>query len=167
VNNSEIPVVTPFSHVGLSVPDLTEAVRWYEDVLGFRLLDPPRRVDKSSPVAVMARDIYGERWGAMYQAHMSAANGVGLELFQFTEPRESQPDGRFEYWRPGLFHFAVTCPDVKGLAERIAAAGGRLRTSVYEPRPGFTMCYCEDPWGNALEVNSRSYELAHPVRAAG
>jgi hypothetical protein len=29
------------------------------------------------------------------------------------------------------------------------------------------MCYCEDPWGNALEINSCSYELAHPVRVPG
>jgi len=159
-------VMTPFSHVGLSVPDIADAVRWYRDVLGFQLLDGPRRVDYTSPAAVMARDIYGTQWSAMYQAHMSAANGIGLELFQFIEPPETEPDRHFEYWRPGLFHFALACPDVQGLAERIAAHGGRLRTAIYEPRPGFTMCYCEDPWGNALEINSRSYELAHPVRAA-
>jgi hypothetical protein len=28
------------------------------------------------------------------------------------------------------------------------------------------MCYGEDPWGNALEINSRSYESAHPARGA-
>ena len=160
-------VVTPFSHAGLSVPDIHQAVEWYRDVLGFQVLDPPRLVDLSSPVADMADDIYGPGWEAMYQAHLSAANGIGLEIFQFVKPQEAEPDRWFEYWRPGLFHIAVTCPDVAGLAERIALSGGRRRTRIYEPQPGFTMCYCEDPWGNALEINSRSYESAHPVRAAG
>jgi hypothetical protein len=103
----------------------------------------------------------------MHQAHLSAANGIGLELFQFVKPPEGKPDRRFEHWRPGLFHIAVTCPDAAGLAERIALSGGRRRTRIYQSQPRFTMCYCEDPWGNALEINSRSYEPAHPVRAAG
>ena len=66
-----------------------------------------------------------------------------------------------------LFHIAVTCPDVVGLAERVAVSGGQRRTGIYSPHPRFTMCYCEDPWGNALEINGCGYELAHPVRVPG
>jgi hypothetical protein len=87
-------------------------------------------------------------------------------VFQFVTPPEGMPDRRFEHWHPGFFHIAVTCPDVVGLTQRVPLSGGRRRTRIYEPQPGFTMCYCEDPCGNALEINSRSYESAYPARGS-
>lgn len=40
--------------------------------------------------------------------------------------RES-PKNNFEYWKIGIFHFCVQDPDVEGLAQKIANAGGKYR----------------------------------------
>jgi predicted enzyme related to lactoylglutathione lyase len=41
--------------------------------------------------------------------------------------------------------------------ERIVAAGGKQRTAIYDVHGGAYICYCEDPWGNVVEVVSVRY----------
>lgn len=153
---------TPISHIGASVPDIDAAVAWYRDTLGFTVLHEPITVDESSPIASIARDIYGPRWQAMRQAHLSAGNNVGLELFQFLTPATAEPsDDRFDYTRPGFFHLCVVSRDIGALVERVVAAGGQQRTAIHHPSSRYALCYCADPWGNAIEINDHSYEYAH------
>jgi catechol-2,3-dioxygenase len=78
---------------------------------------------------------------------------VAIELFEFAE---SPSD-----WRSGIFHICLAVGDVDSLAARIAAAGGRRRTArAWEIFPGepYLTCYCEDPFGNVLELYSHSHE---------
>jgi hypothetical protein len=46
------------------------------------------------------------KFGKLLICHLSSANGVGIELFQFIEPKTQQrgPDTNFEYWKTGFFH---------------------------------------------------------------
>ncbi|WP_141995140.1 VOC family protein [Bacillus sp. B4EP4a] len=37
--------MTAVTHIGLAVPDLDAAIKWYEQVLGFRLLAGPFSFD--------------------------------------------------------------------------------------------------------------------------
>jgi predicted enzyme related to lactoylglutathione lyase len=39
----------------------------------------------------------------------------------------------------------------------ISDSGGRARTEVYDVHGGIFICYCEDPWGNVIELVSRPY----------
>lgn len=153
-------LLTPVSHIGVSVPDIDAAVAWYRDTLGFTVLRGPFTVDESSLNAPLARDIYGPRWQAMRQAHLSAGNNVGLELFQFLTPATAEPSD-WDYTRPGFFHLCVVSRDIVALIDRIVAAGGRQRTAVHHPSSRYALCYCADPWGNAIEINDHSYEYAH------
>lgn len=154
-------LLTPISHVGLSVPDIDAAVTWYQDTLGFTLLSGPVTVNEASPVADTARSIYGQEWKEMRQAHLAAGNNVGLELFQFVVPAEQPAEEGFFFIRPGFFHLCLVSLDIDALAERIVAAGGSRRTPVLHPSERYSLCYCADPWGNALEINDHSYEQAH------
>ena len=63
------------------------------------------------------------------------------------------------YWNRGVFHIAITHPDVDVLASKIAAKGGKKRHEPINFVPGrpWRLCYCEDPWGNVIEVMSHSY----------
>jgi catechol-2,3-dioxygenase len=91
---------------------------------------------------------------------MSSANSVGVELFQFVDPQAERRIDNFEYWKTGFFHIAFTEPDIESLAERIAATGGKKRTEVMELQPGSgrKICFCEDPFGDIIEIYSHSYE---------
>lgn len=157
------------NHLGMRVAHIAEAIDWYARVLGFTLLDGPHRYERSQAPALM-RSVYGTQWRALSQAHLASANGMGVELFEFEgAPQEPTPG-----WRPGtipglgLYHFCVTARLIEELADGIDASGGRVNTAVDEPAPGtYRMSYCEDPFGNALEINDRSYEQAHANRGQG
>lgn len=157
--SNPLPLPRVINHIGLTVPDIFAAIDWYRDVLGFTHLMGPRVLEAGSEATHETPSIFGPRFRKAYQAHMLAGNGVGLELFQFVEPAVERPADNFEYWKVGVFHLCVTDPDVEGMARRIVEAGGRQRIPVFEFVPGrpYRLVYCEDPWGNVLEVMSHSY----------
>ncbi len=136
---------------------------WYHDVMGMAVLVEPTTISAqetaSDPhLARLVREVFGPRLGKLMICHMSAANGAGIELFQFIEPEAMRREDNFEYWKTGFFHLAVTDPDVEGLASRIASTGGKRRTKVHELAHGRRICFCEDPFGNVIEIYSHSYE---------
>ena len=115
-----------FSHIGISVPDLEQAVKFYTEVMGWYLImEPTEIVEDDSPIGEMCSDVFGKGWDHFKIAHLSTGDRIGVELFQFKN--QKNPDDNFEYWKTGVFHFCVQDPDVEGLAERIVEAGGKRR----------------------------------------
>lgn len=152
-----------FSHIGLSVPDIEAAVKFYEDVMGWYVIMRPARVVKDdSDIGIMCNDVFGEDWTEFNIAHMATSDGIGVELFEF--PNNEPVEKEFKYWRTGLFHFAVQDPDLEGLVAKIVEAGGKQRMPVrhyYKGEKPYRMCYVEDPFGTIFEVYSHSYELTY------
>ncbi|WP_290769747.1 MULTISPECIES: lactoylglutathione lyase family protein [Exiguobacterium] len=152
-----------FSHIGLSVSSVAEAVKFYEDVMGwYTIMTPSDVVEDDSPIGVMCTDVFGPGWGKFRIAHMSTGDGIGIELFEF--PNNETPEDNFEFWKTGIFHYCVQDPDIEGLVEKIVAHGGRQRMPIREYYPGekpYRMVYCEDPFGNLVEIYSHSYELTY------
>ena len=151
------------NHIAISVTDIKLAMSWYRDVMGMTVLADPAEVsageNASDPhLAEIVREVFGPRLGKFMICHMSSANGTGIELFQFMAPEGTRREDNFEYWKTGFFHLAVTDPDVEGLASRIVSSGGKRRTRVFELAPGRRICFCEDPFGNVIEIYSHSYE---------
>lgn len=150
------------AHVGISVPDLDAAVDWYCKVFGLEKISENGEVDASAggPIEDLCADIFGEGFKRMKLAHLASANGVAIELFEFVEPKYEAPKDTFAYWRGGIFHFAFVAPDAEHLAAVIAENGGRQRSKLDRLFEGRTVraCYCEDPWGNVVEVISHSHE---------
>lgn len=158
-----IPHPKSFSHIGLSVPDLNAAVKFYAEVLGFYTIMGPTPIEEDgSEIGRMCTDVFGPGWTSLRIAHMSTADRVGIELFEF-DGNYADPKG-FDFRRHGVFHFCVQDPDVEGLVEKIVAAGGKQRMPVREYFPGekpYRMVYVEDPFGNVFEVYSHGYELTY------
>ncbi len=157
-----------FSHIGISVPDLDAAVKFYTEVLGWYLIMQPTTIEEDdSAIGEMCTEVFGEGWKRFQIAHLSTGDRIGVELFQFDN--QENPENNFEYWKTGIFHFCVQDPNVEELAERILAAGGKKR--MEKPRyyyPGekpYRMIYMEDPFGNILEIYSHSYELIYSAGA--
>jgi len=161
------PTPRTFSHIGLSVPDLEAAVRFYSEVMGFYvLMQPSEVVEDDSAIGRMCTDVFGPGWTRLRIAHLSTADGIGFELFEFEG--NAAPADNLDYRRQGTFHFAVQDPDVEGLVEKIVAAGGRQRMPVREYFPGekpYRMVYVEDPFGIVFELYSHSYELTYSAGA--
>jgi len=157
-----------FSHVGITVPDINEAVKFYTEVMGFYVIMPPTEVFEENETAIgqMCIDVFGKGWSGFRIAHLSSGDKIGFELFDFKESKETKPE--FEPFKTGLFHFSVQDPDVEGLVEKIVEAGGKQRMPIREYYPGekpFRMCYVEDPFGIVFEIYSHSYELHYSAGA--
>ena len=71
-----------FSHIGLSVTNLAQAVDFYTSVLGRYVIMPPTEiVADDSAIAVMGNDVFGEGWGSFRIAHMATGDKVGVEIY--------------------------------------------------------------------------------------
>ncbi|GAA6618605.1 VOC family protein [Scytonema sp. NUACC26] len=149
------------NHIGVTVSDLDKAIEWYQEVLGYRLIFGPIEIAPDEHSQQLARDILGMRFRRGRFAHLATGNQVGLELFQFDDPEAGVRENSMEFWKNGYFHLAVTDPDVAGLVERITANNGKQRTKIWEilPGKGRYLAFCEDPWGNSIEIYSHSYEM--------
>ncbi|WP_226647307.1 lactoylglutathione lyase family protein [Mesobacillus subterraneus] len=157
------PYPRSFSHIGLSVPNIEEAVDFYTEVLGwYVIMEPSDVIEDDSPIGQMCTDVFGEGWGQFKIAHLATSDKVGIELFEF--PSNEAPENNFEYWKTGIFHFCVQDPDIEGLVEKIIAHGGKQRMPIREYYPNekpYKMVYCEDPFGNLIEIYTHSYELTY------
>jgi catechol 2,3-dioxygenase-like lactoylglutathione lyase family enzyme len=150
------------NHLGVGVADIKRAIQWYQEVLGFTLLMGPMevRVGPGYP-ANEERDVLGENFNAMLLAHMVSVNGIGIELFQLLDPPHEKREPSLEYWKSGFFHICVTNPNIEELAERIASSGGRQTSKVWRKdskTEDYRFCYCEDPFGNIIEIYTHNYE---------
>ncbi|MHA3976757.1 lactoylglutathione lyase family protein [Halovulum sp. GXIMD14794] len=156
-----------FSHIGLSVPDLDAAVRFYSETLGFYvIMKPTEVVEDDSEIGRMCTDVFGPGWGRLRIAHLATADRIGIELFEFEG--NTPPENNLDYRRNGLFHFCIQDPDVEGLAARIVEAGGKQRMPVREYFPDekpYRMVYVEDPFGIVFEIYSHGYELTYSAGA--
>jgi lactoylglutathione lyase family protein len=158
-----IVVIYPrgFNHVGLSVPDIESAVKFYTTCFGAYLIMPPTKLSEDgSPISEICTDIFGPGWDHCFVAHLSTIDSIGIEMFSF--PKSHRPAKNFDYERNGIFHFCFTDPDIEGCVARIVELGGKQRSKIWQifpDKPG-RMVYCEDPFGTILEVYTHRYETS-------
>lgn len=153
-----------FSHIGITVPNLEEAVKFYRDVMGWYVIMEPSLIKKENETAIgqMCIDVFGNDWETFRIAHMATSDKVGIELFEFQQAKESRPE--FNPFNTGLFHFSVQDPNIEELVQHIVEAGGKQRMPIREYYPNekpFKMCYVEDPFGVVFEIYTHSYEMTY------
>jgi catechol 2,3-dioxygenase-like lactoylglutathione lyase family enzyme len=143
------------------VPDLDLAVKWYREVFGFTVIREPIEFVPDDTLKGMAvKDIHGPSLKKVRMVWLSSANQVGFEIFEYIEPKAERRTNNFEYWKSGFIHICITDPDIEGLCKKISETGGKQRSKVWEivPDKGYKIAFCEDPFGNIIEIYSHSYE---------
>jgi len=160
---SSFPSIYPkiINHVAVSVPDLDLAVNWYKEVFGFTVVREPIEFVPDDTLKGMAvKDIHGPSLKKVRMVWLSSANQVGFEIFEYIEPKAERRTNNFEYWKSGFIHICITDPDIEGLCKKISETGGKQRSKVWEivPDKGYKIAFCEDPFGNIIEIYSHSYE---------
>lgn len=157
----------PLHHIAIGVSDIDAAIKWYEEVLGYRVFTGPVELTLEGERAAQLSDVLGPRFRRLRIAHLSTGGGVGLELFESIDPPHERRTEDVEFWKSGTFHFCVTDPDIEGLVERIRASGGRQLSRIWDDRPPlgkFRMAYCQDPFGTLIEIHTHSYEIVQGWR---
>jgi glyoxylase I family protein len=155
-----IPGLSHVDHVGLTVPDLDAAVRFYAEAIGgvelyrlgpFDAAELPRMAD-------------GRDWA---EAHINVADArltiamlqIGpnlmLELFQYDRPteRRATPPRNCDH---GGHHIAFKVKSLEAAKNHLAEHGCRVMAGpiVLDQGPcaGLKVNYVLDPWGNQLEL---------------
>ena len=151
-----------FSHIGISVKNIEEVVKWYNEVLGLYIIMEPTLVknEGDTAIGIMCQDVFGTEFADFKIAHMSTVDGVGLEFFEFPETKELRNE--FNPYAQGIFHLCFQDPDIDGLVEKILNNGGKQRMPIrayYPDDKPYKMVYMEDPFGHIIEIYTHSYEL--------
>jgi hypothetical protein len=81
-------------------------------------------------------------------------------MFDFDRPKSVRRENNFEYWKSGFFHICLVEPEIEAMVKRIEETGGKLRSKIWQlfaDKP-YKIAFCEDPFGNIIELNSHSTE---------
>jgi catechol 2,3-dioxygenase-like lactoylglutathione lyase family enzyme len=147
--HSHRPGVTDFVHVGLVVEDLDETVRFLT-VLGFECGKP----------AVFGGDWIGRIIGLddvtveLVMARGPDGSDV-FEVVRFQSPSAGAHEPEPAPNRPGLRHIAFKVDDVRGLVDRVRAAGWETIGEIVDYESTFLLCYVRGPEGLIVELTER------------
>lgn len=159
-----VPGLRGGDHVGITVPDIEVATRWFVDVLGaevFYTVGPFSSEDDwmKENLAVHPR--------AVLKAlrMLRIGHGLNLELFEYEAP--DQKDATPRNSDIGGYHVAFYVDDMSAAVAALEAKGvrflGQPKTIEAGPNAGLTWCYFTAPWGLQLELVSypsgNAYEL--------
>ena len=132
------------AHTAIRVPDIDAAARWYESVLGLRVLSPPFLMDGAS----IARDM-GELLPdppAIKAAIIGTEEGDHvLELIEY--PRVAVGSAPDSITHHGLTHVGLVCVDVDAVRNRLAAHGAEFLTRGVADVARLRTTWFRDPWG--------------------
>jgi catechol 2,3-dioxygenase-like lactoylglutathione lyase family enzyme len=143
------PGVTGFVHIGLVVEDLDETVRFLS-LLGFDCGEP---------------GVHGGEWidriigleNATVEVVM-ARTPDGSDIFEvvrFRSPAAGAQEAAPAANRPGLRHVAFTVDDVRGVVDRLGAAGWETVGEIVDFKNMFLLCYVSGPEGLIVELAER------------
>jgi catechol 2,3-dioxygenase-like lactoylglutathione lyase family enzyme len=142
-------------HIGITVPNIEEAITFFEAVFG--AIDVfhtgPFDVDN----AFMQRKLGAAPHTRIRDlVFLRCGNGTSVELFEYTgEDSKARPKRVSEV---GGVHICFEVDDVFASAKRLKAQGIELlegpNTVDAGPLEGFSWIYFEAPWGQMLEIAS-------------
>lgn len=137
-------------HVGLTVPDLAQAVRFLGEAFGCEelLRTPPGALDAA---AARAKNVQP---GVVLNG-IAVLRGANLliELFEYAGTAAVPPQ---DSHLPGAAHVAFEVADLEAAVRRAEAAGARACSGINTARsPGFESLrwvYLISPWGQTFEL---------------
>lgn len=132
-------------HIAISVEDLDREVRFYRDILGFKVdWDMDNRGSEALSRVVGLADA---------NPHIIMLEGYGsrLELFKYHSPmgKNSGPKRQCDF---GITHFALSVKNIRKIYKRLLKARVDFNCPPQELRPGVWATYMKDPEGVTIEL---------------
>jgi catechol 2,3-dioxygenase-like lactoylglutathione lyase family enzyme len=142
-------LISGIQQVGIGVPNVPDAWKWYRQVLGF---DVPVFDEKAeAPLMTLYTG------GAVHQRHallaINMAGGGGLEIWSFTSRKSEQPGFKVEIGDIGINAIRFKAPDVKKAHEWIKSKSKQALGPVTKLPEGEGF-WGTDPYGNIFQVTS-------------
>lgn len=139
-------MITQIRHTGLVVADLDAALRFWCDLLGFKVV---RQMDESGPHIDAMMGLQEVR---LTTSKLAALGGGMIELLYFSS-HPDKPRWAGSPYSTGFTHVALTVSSMDEAYEKLAAAGVRFKAAPqYSPDGAVKVIYCEAPDGVLLEL---------------
>jgi glyoxylase I family protein len=140
-------------HIGISVPNLEEAIEFYCGVIGFSPqlgwdFEPNDAIDRVSGLK-----------NAAARSMMINAGNVYLEVFEFSSPTPKPQNEPRPVCDHGYTHIAleVNIEDIHEVYQRLEEGGVEWHTPINEETDEgehIMMTYGRDPFGNVIEIQA-------------
>ncbi|MET0635309.1 MAG: VOC family protein [Chitinophagaceae bacterium] len=165
ISLAQKPVISGVDHIGITVPNMDSAIRFFTDVFGF---------EKITEIGPFKLD---DNWRKTYHVHpglnvnrivsMRTGTGANIELFEFNgKVGKSYPVYQDEIsWH----HIALYTPDIRSTVALLRSNGVRFLSDIVVsaegPTAGESWVYFLTPWGTQMELNSypqgKGYQKDH------
>lgn len=135
------------THIGVCVPDLAAARRFYTEGLGFVEVSSLQVSDE--PAASLLQ-LPGVDLEAVYLER----DGVRVELLHYRKPGVATTETPRPMNAPGLTHLSFRVDDVDGMGQKLAALGGRVlpESRIEIAGIGVVAMFVLDPGGTRIEL---------------
>jgi catechol 2,3-dioxygenase-like lactoylglutathione lyase family enzyme len=167
--DTTVPGLLGIDHVGITVPNVVAAASWFEDVLGG--INPLTFGPFSDPTGDFMHQLVDvdPRAVADQIRMVRAANGPGIELFQYEAPDQDHTFRKNSDW--GGHHIAFYVRHIDKAVEYLQTKGAQKRFGPFAvtagPAAGQTINYFQTPFGTDIELisypNGMAYEATAPV----
>ena len=154
---TRVPGLAGLEHVGLTVPDIDVATRFFSEVLGAETLYDIGPF--ASPDEWMAVHLAMQANSRIHRLRvLKVANGPTLELFEFQRDSGAGTDAARIGRNGGNWHMAFYVDDMDQALAALKQHGVAIQsgpvTMTQGPSAGLTWLYFSAPWGLQLELVS-------------
>jgi len=148
--NSAVLQVSAIDHVGINVPDIDAATRFFSELVGAKV------ISDISPVNIP------DQWKTQFRWHSSSnlqrfvmlqlTGGAKLELFQYrgVEINHVQPHGD----DAGASHLALRTDDINQSLALLRSKNVTILNDPITNADGVRWFYFQAPWGSQIELVS-------------
>ena len=165
--NTSVPGLLGVDHVGITVPDIGEAIAWFEDVLGCRA--PLTFGPFSDPVGTFMEDLLDVDPRAVINqiTMVRCGDGPSVELFEYDSPDQDQAFRKNSDY--GGKHIAFYVRHIDKAVDYMESKGvekllGPLPVTE-GPAAGQTINYFRTPFGTYIELISYPKGMAYEATA--
>ena len=150
-------------HVGLTVPDIDEAVEWFHDVMGAAA--PLSFGPISDPTGTLMQDLLGVDPRAVIDriTVLRIGHSANIELFKYEAPDQRRTHPRNSDWSGHHVAFYVT--DIDAAVAYMEAKGVEKFLGPFPltagPAAGQTINYFKTPFGTYIELISYPHGMAY------
>jgi catechol 2,3-dioxygenase-like lactoylglutathione lyase family enzyme len=153
-------------HIGITVPDIEEGIRFFQNVFGATVVFRTGAFDVDD--AFMAKKLGAAPHTRIKDlVFLRMGEGPAVELFEYSgEDKQAKPSRVSEN---GGMHLCFEVEDVHASAKRLQGLGVEMLEGPNDitegPLAGFSWVYFRTPWGQMLEIASfpsLGYEKTSP-----
>jgi len=161
-----VPGLLGVDHVGITVPNVAQAVAWFQDVLGF---GAPLTFGPFSDTGTFMHDLLDVDPRAVVERITSVrgGNGPNVELFQYSAPGQDRTFRKNSDW--GGKHIAFYVRHIEKAVEYMESKGVEKLLGPFPvtggPAAGQTINYFRAPFGTFVELISYPQGMAYEATA--